>query len=77
MRATLVVLFAVLALSLPSIASARGCPPGTIRDGNRCVRCPSGFTYTGGRCVKYRTEYRCRPGCTYIGGGKCRCYRHR
>ena len=63
------VLLLLLALQLP--AQAGGCPPGSVRKGDRCVRCPSGFHLQGAQCVRYS----CRPGCVYIGSGKCRCRR--
>jgi hypothetical protein len=63
-------LFAIGLMLFPSIADAR-CPSGYVRRGNRCVRygCPSGFFRDGNKCV------RCRPGCYYVGNGKCRCRR--
>lgn len=63
-------LFAIGLLLIPSLSEAR-CPSGYTRRGNRCVRygCPAGFFQDGSKCV------RCRPGCYYIGGGKCRCRR--
>jgi hypothetical protein len=33
--------------------------------------CPAGYTQSGNRCVRYS----CRPGCTYVGNGMCRCRR--
>ncbi len=63
-------LASLLAPALP-IAEAGRCPPGTVPRGKRCVRCPEGFRLRGGRCVRYT----CRPGCVYIGRGKCRCPR--
>jgi hypothetical protein len=74
MRLPLIVLgteLAVLLLAFELPAHAGSCPPGTVRQGNKCMRCPSGYQMQGNKCVRYS----CRPGCTYIGGGKCRCRR--
>lgn len=72
-RVWLAGLSALMVMLYSVAAYAGGCPPGTSRRGNQCVRysCPAGYTQEGTRCVKYG----CRPGCTYIGGGKCRCRR--
>jgi hypothetical protein len=73
MRAALLVAFSLLLVLFSFPRPAAACPAGYTRSGNRCVRysCPAGYTRDGNRCVKYS----CRPGCYYVGGGKCRCSR--
>ncbi len=70
MRMLLGFLSAIVVM-LFAVAAYAGCPAGYERSGNRCVRysCPPGSVRDGNRCAS------CRPGCTYIGGGKCRCRR--